>query len=151
MGAGYTACIGSETISITQSFTARQGVVYMSIKADALSDEIAKLLSEYEAEIVKNTDACGKAVANAAAKKLRQTSPKRTGKYVTREKGAFGENAKYIVHNKKRYRLTHLLEHGHVTANGKRTRAIPHIKPVEEQVIREYEKQVREAIEDAAK
>ena len=46
----------------------------MSIKADALSDEIAKLLSEYEAEIVKNTDACGKAVANAAAKKLRQTS-----------------------------------------------------------------------------
>ena len=31
----------------------------MSIKADALSDEIAKLLSEYEAEIVKNTDACG--------------------------------------------------------------------------------------------
>ena len=44
----------------------------MSIKADALSDEIAKLLSEYEAEIVKNTDACGKAVANAAAKKLRK-------------------------------------------------------------------------------
>ncbi len=32
----------------------------MSIKADALSDEIAKLLSEYEAEIVKNTDACEK-------------------------------------------------------------------------------------------
>lgn len=128
----------------------------MSIKADALSDEIAKLLSEYETEIVKNADACGKVVANAAAKELRQTSPKRTGKYakswgVTREKGAFGENAKYIVHNKKRYRLTHLLEHGHVTANGKRTRAIPHIKPVEEQVIREYEKQVREAIEDAAK
>ena len=128
----------------------------MSIKADALSDEIAKMLSEYEAEIVKNTDACGKVVANAAAKELRQTSPKRPGKYakswgVTREAGGFGENARYIVHNKKRYRLTHLLEHGHVMANGKRTRAIPHIKPVEEQVIREYEKQVREAIEDAAK
>ena len=50
----------------------------MSIKADALSDEIAKLLSEYETEIVKNADACGKVVANAAAKELRQTSPKRT-------------------------------------------------------------------------
>ena len=128
----------------------------MSIKADALSDEIAKLLSEYETEIVKNADACGKVVANAAAKELRQTSPKRTGTYakswgVTREAGGFGENARYIVHNKKRYRLTHLLEHGHVTTNGKRTKAIPHIKPVEEQIIREYEKQVREAIEDAAK
>ena len=31
----------------------------MSIKADALSDEIAKMLSEYETEIVKNADACG--------------------------------------------------------------------------------------------
>ena len=128
----------------------------MSIKADALSDEIAKLLSEYETEIVKNADACGKVVANAAAKEMRQTSPKRIGKYakswgVTREAGGFGENAKYIIHNKKRYRLTHLLEHGHVTANGKRTKAIPHIKPVEEHVIREYEKKVREAIEDAAK
>ena len=128
----------------------------MSIKADALSDEIAKMLSEYEAEIVKNTDACGKVVANAAAKELRQTSPKRTGKYakswgVTREDSSFGENAKYIIHNKKHYRVAHLLEHGHVMANGKRTKAIPHIKPVEEQVIREYEKKVREAIENAAK
>ena len=128
----------------------------MSVSVEQMADEIAKMLTEYETAIVKNVDTSGKAVADKGAKQLRQTSPKRTGAYakswgVTREKGAFGENAKYIVHNKKRYRLTHLLEHGHVTANGKRTRAIPHIKPVEEQVIREYEKQVREAIEDAAK
>lgn len=128
----------------------------MSVSVERMADEIAKMLTEYEAAIVKNVDASGKAVADKGAKQLRQTSPKRTGKYakswgVTREAGGFGENARYIVHNKKRYRLTHLLEHGHVTANGKRTKAIPHIKPVEEQVIREYEKQVREAIEDAAK
>ena len=101
-------------------------------------------------------DASGKAVADKGAKQLRQTSPKRTGKYakswgVTREDSSFGENAKYIIHNKKHYRVAHLLEHGHVMANGKRTKAIPHIKPVEEQVIREYEKKVREAIENAAK
>lgn len=41
-----------------------------------LSDEVAKLLSEYEAEIVKNTDACGKAVANAAAKSCDRPAPK---------------------------------------------------------------------------
>lgn len=128
----------------------------MSVSVERMADEIAKMLTEYEAAIVKNVDASGKAVADKGAKQLRQTSPKRKGEYakswgVTREKGAFGENAKYIVHNKKRYRLTHLLEHGHVTANGKRTKAIPNIKPVEEQVIREYEKKVREAIEDAAK
>lgn len=128
----------------------------MSVSVEQMADEIAKMLTEYEAAIVKNVDASGKAVADKGAKQLRQTSPKRTGKYakswgVTREDSSFGENAKYIIHNKKHYRVAHLLEHGHVMANGKRTKAIPHIKPVEEQVIREYEKKVREAIENAAK
>ena len=128
----------------------------MNVSLERMEDEIAKMLTEYEAAIVKNVDASGKAVADKGAKQLRQTSPKRTGKYakswgVTREDSSFGENAKYIIHNKKHYRVAHLLEHGHVMANGKRTKAIPHIKPVEEQVIREYEKKVREAIEDAAK
>nr|DAP90748.1 MAG TPA: putative tail component [Caudoviricetes sp.] len=128
----------------------------MSVSVERMADEIAKMLTEYEAAIVKNVDASGKAVADKGAKQLRQTSPKRTGKYakswgVTREDSSFGENAKYIIHNKKHYRVAHLLEHGHVMANGKRTKAIPHIKPVEEQVIREYEKKVREAIENAAK
>ena len=128
----------------------------MSVSVERMADEIAKMLTEYEAAIVKNVDASGKAVADKGAKQLRQTSPKRTGKYakswgVSREDSSFGENAKYIIHNKKHYRVAHLLEHGHVMANGKRTKAIPHIKPVEEQVIREYEKKVREAIEDAAK
>ena len=128
----------------------------MSVSVERMAYEIAKMLTEYEAAIVKNVDASGKAVADKGAKQLRQTSPKRTGKYakswgVTREDSSFGENAKYIIHNKKHYRVAHLLEHGHVMANGKRTKAIPHIKPVEEQVIREYEKKVREAIENAAK
>ena len=128
----------------------------MSVSVERMAEEIAKMLTEYEAAIVKNVDASGKAVADKGAKQLRQTSPKRTGKYakswgVTREDSSFGENAKYIIHNKKHYRVAHLLEHGHVMANGKRTKAIPHIKPVEEQVIREYEKKVREAIENAAK
>ena len=119
----------------------------MSVSVERMADEIAKMLTEYEAAIVKNVDASGKAVADKGAKQLRQTSPKRTGKYakswgVTREDSSFGENAKYIIHNKKHYRVAHLLEHGHVMANGKRTKAIPHIKPVEEQVIREYEKKV---------
>lgn len=128
----------------------------MSVSVEQMADEIAKMLTEYETAIVKNVDASGKPVADKGAKQLRQTSPEREGKYakswgVTKEEGGFGENAKYIIHNKKHYRVAHLLEHGHVMANGKRTKAIPHIKPVEEQVIREYEKQVREAIENAAK
>lgn len=77
----------------------------MSVSVEQMADEIAKMLTEYETAIVKNVDTSGKAVADKGAKQLRQTSPKRTGKYakswgVTREEGAFGENAKYIIHNK---------------------------------------------------
>jgi len=37
------------------------------------------------------------------------------------------------------YRLAHLLERGHMTVNGKKTRAFPHIQKNEEQAKKEFE------------
>lgn len=131
----------------------------MSINVDDMAAEIAEMLGEYQVEITKNIDARGKTVANQGAKKLKETSPKtpKGGDYAKSWKAEkisgknVGEDPAYTIYNKDHYRLTHLLENGHATPNGGRTRAIKHIQPVEDAVIKEYEKQVEEAIENASK
>lgn len=45
------------------------------------------------------------------------------------------------------YRLTHLLEHGHATRNGGRTRLFPHWADAEQQAVRDYEALLRRELE----
>lgn len=45
------------------------------------------------------------------------------------------------------YRLTHLLEHGHATRNGGRTRKFPHWAEAEQQAVRDYEALLRKELE----
>lgn len=57
-----------------------------------------------------------------------------------------------IVYNEEHYRLTHLLENGHALKRGGRTigsvKAYPHIYPVEQKVVKDFEKEVIERITD---
>ena len=58
----------------------------------------------------------------------------------------------YIVHNKTKYRLTHLLENGHVSANQygtgyKRVNGIEHIKPAEQEGIKTFEDEIRKGLQ----
>lgn len=129
----------------------------MSISVDDMGNAIAEMLSEYQVEVTKKIDESSKAVANQGAKKLKETSPKTSkgGNYAKSWKAEktsgknVGEDPAYTIYNKNHYRLTHLLEHGHATPNGGRTRAIKHIQPVEQAVIKDYENAVEEAIKNA--
>lgn len=123
-----------------------------TIKIDQLAAEIAKELAKYSQEVVEMVNVSSEKVGKEAVKQLRQTSPKKTGKYakswtMTTEK-EFGQPHRRIIHAKApHYRLTHLLEHGHAKVGGGRVEGRPHIRPAEEMVIQEFVREVEEAIE----
>ena len=106
-----------------------------SIPPSELSKEIQKYLQEYKEEIDEDVqEETDKAIASAKSE-LRSISPKNTGNYAS---GWAVKSKKYsngyykVIWNRKAYQLTHLLEFGHATRSGGRTKAQPHIRPTEE-------------------
>ena len=121
------------------------------ISVDQLAAEIAKGLAEYSQDVVEKVNVSSEKVGKAAVKRLKQTSPKRYGNYAKswtmKTEPEVGQPHKRIVHVKApHYRLAHLLEYGHAKVGGGRVEGRPHIRPAEEEVIREFTREVEEAI-----
>ena len=115
-----------------------------------LSTQINQVLGKYEATVNDKVKELVDETTKEAVKELKSTGPKRTGAY---KKSWSSTNIKTgarsktnTIHNKKKYQLTHLLEKGHVGRDGKRVRAIPHIVPVEEKIIKQFEEKVEDII-----
>ena len=114
-------------------------------KGKDLMTQLNDVLQDYSKEVMDTYNTCGKEIADDTVSKLKRVKFGRydRGKYskswaVKQEKSNWGTNS-YIVYNKKHYRLTHLLEFGHVVKNGTKrvvgkAGAIEHIKPMEEWV-----------------
>ena len=123
----------------------------MSIEIDTELERILNAYSDDVKEVLKNSV---DEIAKATVKDLKETSPKRRKRggyaktWAQRENKSDKLNYSRIVYNKKNYRLTHLLERGHLTRDGiKRTRAIPHIAPAEEKAINNFLEKVKNNIE----
>ena len=113
--------------------------------------DIKDILNEYSSDIQDAITNEAIKVSNKGRDQLKNTSPKRTGKYrkgwrVKTDKG--DGYVECIIHNSTNYQLTHLLEKSHLTRNGRKTTPKVHIKPVEESCIKEYEKLVEKAIKN---
>lgn len=124
-----------------------------SIKVENLPKEVMKYLTDYVEDIEEGVEEVTDKVCKEAVTELKQTSPKRQGKrknpyYRGWTSKKEKKRRKYIrkIHNKTNYQLTHLLENGHATRNGGRTKAQPHIKPVEEKYNKLYEQEIKKVI-----
>ena len=106
--------------------------------------EITAFLKEEVYGIEKETVKIANKHAKSLAEKIRNDSPEYTGEYKNNWKTKNGkanglkiENA--IVYNDSpTYRLTHLLEYGHIASNGKRVGQKPHIKSNAEKEIKDF-------------
>jgi hypothetical protein len=106
---------------------------------DFLCDDIMSSLTEYSDDVAVRTrkavDIVTREVSDEIKKHLSFNS--RTGNYIKsfRTKTLFEDkrnkrNTWYV--KEPHYRLTHLLEFGHINRNGTRTRAFPHVQYGEE-------------------
>lgn len=126
-----------------------------SIKPDELKDVLENYLKNYKEDIDEDVIETVDEITKKAREELKKTSPRgkgsRTNPYnrgwsIKLSKKRTGVYHK-VIWNKTNYQLTHLLEFGHATRNGGRTRAIPHIRPIEEKYNVEFvdklEKKIR--------
>lgn len=126
-----------------------------SIKPDELQKAVMNYLESYKEDIDEDVIETVDEITKKARDELKQTSPRGKGtrsnpyykgwaiKLSKRRSGVYHK----VIWNKTNYQLTHLLEFGHVTRNGGRTKAIPHIRPIEQKYNVEFvdklEKKIR--------
>lgn len=121
-----------------------------TIKPEVFAQAVKDYLEIYVEDIGESVEETSNQIGKEAKDELKQTSPKKTGRYAkgwTIKKDKKKKNYYAIkIHNKTDYQLTHLLEFGHATRNGGRTKAIPHIRPVEEKYKKEFEERLKDKI-----
>ncbi len=124
------------------------------INPEEIAAEMQRVLTAYATDVKAAIEVAAKETADAIMKDLQVTSPKRKkggGEYRKGwkvKKESKGGKTSYIVYNKTRYQITHLLEHGHAKRNGGRVPAILHIQPAEDKYLPDYMNKIERAIEE---
>ena len=124
------------------------------ISIDDLYGEVEKTINDLAKTVDEKTAELTVEYGKIAKNMLRDKSPKLTGDYSkgwAYKKQKSNQGMDVMIYNRTDWQLTHLLEYGHAKRGGGRVRAIPHIKPVEEQIHEEFPDALARAIEIVAK
>lgn len=116
---------------------------------DKLSAAIHDILSEYGDDVQANLSDAVKKVTKKGAQAVKAAARSTfggTGEYAAgwtsrTETGRF--SAQGVIYNKDAPGLPHLLENGHAKRGGERVKGRPHIKPVEDAIVKEFEAEVK--------
>ena len=113
---------------------------YSNNVQEAIADEIEKTSKNGLSKI--------KRISPVNKKRTKHKEKYAKGWRIELRKGVGYVNA--TIYNDKDYRLTHLLENGHLTRNGKKTKAIPHISIVQEEIENILDKRIEDIIKNGA-
>ena len=119
-----------------------------------LTYAMRKELTLYHEDIMERINAAGETAVKDLVKKTKATAPVMSGDFKKNIawkliSGKFiGKRFVWYVKGPD-CRKTHLLVHGHATADGGRTKADPFLQNALDEVLPEYEKKVREALAEA--
>lgn len=129
------------------------------VTPNGLAKEILKELNQYTENVSEAVDEAVVDIAKESQRKLKAVRSvegsnvwrKYPNGWTIKSKKRKGKREE-TVWNQRQYRLTHLLEHGHVIKNGTgrtygRTRSFVHIGPINDEAQEKLLKAVQEAIE----
>ena len=121
------------------------------VSVDRMAEEISGLLQEYADLAADEMKIAVKKAGETTRKDIRTNAPAKTGKYAKswRSKTTKEDSSslQVTVYSPSRYRIAHLLEHGHAKRGGGRVKAYPHIAPAEEAAEEQLVNDITKALE----
>ena len=103
-----------------------------TVRVDQLANEIANTIRTYTEDVTKGIEKELNEESKNLVKEIAAGSPVDTGEYKSgwaRKKLTSGGEISYIIYNRKKGSIAHLLEFGHAKVGGGRVTGKPHIRP----------------------